>query len=89
MKVGICGLGDRLGYLAKVFADTIPNFDIVCYADPDPTGFRRMDEQRVRRLRGFKDLETMLEKERLDLIMIGSPNVFHCAQLCQALERPE
>ncbi|MXZ56233.1 MAG: Gfo/Idh/MocA family oxidoreductase [Gammaproteobacteria bacterium] len=86
MKVGVCGLGDRLGYLAKVFTDMIPNFDIVCYADPKPTGFRRMDEKHVRRLRGFKDLETMLEKERLDLIMIGSPNVFHCDQLCQALE---
>lgn len=86
MKVGICGLGDRMGYLAKVFTETIPNFDIVCYADPDPTGLQRMDEQLVRRLREFKDLETMLEKERLDLIMIGSPNVFHCAQLCQALE---
>ncbi|MYD45009.1 MAG: Gfo/Idh/MocA family oxidoreductase [Gammaproteobacteria bacterium] len=86
MKVGICGLGDRLGYLVKVFTDTIPNFDVVCYADPDPTGFRRMDEQHVRRLRGFKNLDTMLEKEQLDLVMIGSPNVFHCDQLCLALE---
>ncbi len=86
MKVGICGLGDRSGYLAKVFKDLIPNFDIVCYADPEPTGFRRMDEQHVRQLRGFKDLETMLDKEHLDLVMIGSPNSFHCDQLCQALE---
>ena len=86
MKVGICGLGDRLGYLATVFTDTIPKFDIVCYADPDPTGFRRMDEQQVRRLRGFKDLGTMLDTERLDLVMIGSPNAFHCDQLCQALD---
>ena len=86
MKVGICGLGDRLGYLAKVFTDTIPKFDIVCYADPNPTGFRRMDAQHVRRLREFKDLGTMLDKERLDLVMIGSPNAFHCNQLCQVLE---
>lgn len=86
MKVGICGLGDRLGYLAKVFTNTIPKFDIVCYTDPNPTGFRRMDEQHVRRLRGFKDLGTMLDKESLDLVMIGSPNAFHCDQLCQVLE---
>ena len=86
MKIGICGLGDRMGYLAKVFADTIPNFDIVCYADPQPTGFRRMDDQHVRRLRPFKDLETMLDKESLDLVMIGTPNVFHCDQLCTVLD---
>ena len=86
MKIGICGLGDRMGYLAKVFADTIPNFDIVCYADPQPTGFRRMDDKHVRRLRGFKDLETMLDKESLDLVMIGTPNVFHCDQLCKVLD---
>lgn len=86
MKVGICGLGDRMGYLAKVFADTIQKFDIVCYADPKPTGFRRMDDQHVRRLRGFKDLESMMEKESLDLVMIGSPNAFHYDQLSHVLE---
>ena len=85
MRVGICGLGDRMGYLAKVFSDTIPNFDIACYADPNPTGFRRMDDQHVRRLRRFKDLNTMLDEEKLDLVMIGSPNVFHYEQLQQVL----
>ena len=87
MKIGICGLGDRMGYLAKMFQDTIPGFDIVCYADPEPTGFRRMDKEHVRRLRGFKNLESMLDKESLDLVMIGSPNVFHCDHLCTALDR--
>lgn len=85
MRVGICGLGDRMGYLAKVFTDTIPNFDIVCYADPSPTGFRRMDDQHVHRLRGFRDLKSMLDEESLDLVMIGSPNVFHYDQLQEVL----
>lgn len=75
-----------MGYLAKIFADTIPEFDIVCYADPQPTGFRRMDDDSVRRLRGFTDLESMLSSENLDLVMIGSPNVFHCDQLCNLLD---
>ena len=86
MKIGICGLGDRMSYLAKVFTATIPNFDIVCYADPNPTGFQRMNVDCVRRLRGFNDLESMLSNESLDLVMIGSPNTFHCDQLCTLLE---
>ena len=86
MKIGICGLGDRMGYLAKVFEATIPEFDIVCYADPKPTGFRRMDDEHVRRLRGFSNLESMLDQESLDLVMIGSPNMFHCDQLCKVLD---
>lgn len=75
-----------MGYLAKVFKATIPDFDIVCYADPNPTGFRRMNDDCVRRLRGFNDLESMLSNESLDLVMVGSPNTFHCDQLCTLLE---
>ena len=75
-----------MGYLAKVFSDTIPDFDVVCYADPKPTGFHRMDDDCARRLRGFRDLDAMLRSENLDLVMVGSPNVFHCDQLCQLLD---
>lgn len=86
MKIGICGLGDRMGYLAKVFTATIPDFDIVCYVDPHPTGFRRMEDNCVRRLRSYNDLESMLSSENLDLVLVGSPNSFHCNQLCTLLE---
>ena len=86
MKVGLCGLGDRMGYLAEIFRNTIPDFEVVAYADPAPTGFRRMDAEYVRRLIGYCDLEQMLDGERLDLVMIGSPNAFHCDQLCAVLD---
>lgn len=86
MKVGLCGLGDRLGYLAEVFRRAIPEFEPVAYADPAPAGVRRMDEDHFRRLRGYDDLERMLDAETLDLVMIGSPNVFHCDQLCKVLD---
>ena len=86
MKVGLCGLGDRLGYLAEVFRRAIPEFEPVAYADPAPAGVRRMDADCFRRLRGYDDLERMLDAETLDLVMIGSPNVFHCDQLCTVLD---
>ena len=86
MKVGLCGLGDRLGYLAEVFRRAIPDFEVVAYADPAPAGVRRMDADHFRRLRGYPDLERMLDAESLDLVMVGSPNVFHCDQLCTVLD---
>ena len=86
MKVGLCGLGDRLGYLVEVFRRAIPDFEPVAYADPAPAGVGRMDADHFRRLRGYADLERMLDAETLDLVMIGSPNVFHCDQLCTVLE---
>ena len=88
MKVGLCGFGDRIGYLAELFRLNIPDFEPVAYADPatEPCGFRRMDSEFARHLRGYKGLEAMLDRERLDLLLIGSPNVFHCEHLDIALD---
>ncbi|MGO8499803.1 gfo/Idh/MocA family oxidoreductase, partial [Rhizobium ruizarguesonis] len=38
MKVGIIGLGFRLGYLCYVFKAIESSFDIVGYVDPEPAG---------------------------------------------------
>ena len=38
MKVGIVGLGFRLGYLAPLFRAALPDFEIVGYVDPAPAG---------------------------------------------------
>ena len=86
MKVGLCGLGKRLGYLEGVFRRAMPDFDVIAYADPAPAGATDMDTGRFERLRGYAELEHMLDREALDLVMLGSPNVLHCDQLCMLLE---
>lgn len=88
MRVGLCGLGDRIGYLAEIFRLNIPDFEPVAYADPaaEPIGLRRMDNDFARKLRSYPNLESMLDKERVDLVMIGSPNVFHYDDLCMSLD---
>ena len=86
MKVGLCGLGDRLGYLAPVFERTIPAFNVIAYADPCPAALSRLIDGAARRLRGYATLERMLEREALDLVMIGSPNRFHYEQLRLVLD---
>ena len=86
MKVGLCGVGDRLGYLARFLSDEIQGFDPVAYADPSPAGFHYLQSERRRPLNSYTDLTRMLDAETLDLLMIGSPNHLHYEQLQLALE---
>ena len=85
MKVGLCGVGHRMGYLANMFSGLIKNFDLVAYTDPSPAGMNRVGADVARKLRAYEDIEEMLSAEQLDLVMIGSPNSFHYEQLCVAL----
>ncbi|MCL1077937.1 gfo/Idh/MocA family oxidoreductase [Parashewanella spongiae] len=80
MRVGLCGLGDRLSYVAKVMSDLIPGFEIISYADPTPSKLDYMLERKIE-MRGYHCLESMLETETLDFLMIGSPNHLHLEQI--------
>lgn len=86
MKVGLCGVGQRLGYLAGLLRDEIRGFAPVAYADPQPAGLDLAGTGRSGPLNAYPDLARMLEAEPLDLVMIGSPNHFHYEQLRLALE---
>ena len=79
-------MGERLGYLAEFFRREIPGFDLVAYTDPAPVGLQRIDIEVSRHLKSYTNLEGMLEKESLDLVMVGSPNKFHYEQLSLLLE---
>lgn len=85
MKVGLCGLGHRLGYLAALFHREIPQFELAAYADPAPAGLSQLDSRIAQRMRGYTSIERMLDRESLDLVMIGSPNSFHYEQLSVVL----
>ena len=85
MKVGLCGVGDRLGYLARLLRDEIQGFDPVAYADPRPVGLHRIETEHGRPMNVYRNLEQMLDAETLDLLMIGSPNHLHYEQLRLAL----
>ena len=85
MKVGLCGLGARLGYLAALFQDSIPDLELVAYADPSPTGLSQLADETARRMRRYDSVQGMMDRESLDLVMIGSPNRFHYDHLSVAL----
>lgn len=85
MKVGLCGLGDRLSYVAKVMCDLIPGFDIVAYADPSPVRLGYMHENGIE-MRGYHDLDEMLARESIDFLMVGSPNYLHLDHIRSGLQ---
>ncbi len=84
MKVGLCGLGERLKSVAGTMHQLIPDFDLVAYTDPSTD---RADEMRAEgiRMACYEDLAAMLKNESLDLLMIGSPNHMHLEHIRQSL----
>lgn len=85
MKVGLCGLGERLSYLAQTLCKLIPGFDIVASADPNGirvNALHGLDRQPVH----YRQLDAMLAAEKLDLLMIGSPNFMHLDHIKQGLD---
>lgn len=85
MKVGLCGLGERLSYLAQTLCKLIPGFDIVAFVDPN--GIRANTLHGLdRRPVHYGELGAMLAAEKLDLLMIGSPNFMHLEHIKQGLD---
>ena len=87
MRVGVIGLGYRLGYLARVFSAARDDFSIAGYVDPSPAGLPYATEHGVSVGTAFDSLEAMLDSEPLDLLMVGSPNHLHLEHIRIGLER--
>lgn len=77
MKVGVIGLGFRLGYLARVFREIDPAFEIAGYVDPAPAGMVTLSENRISPGVSYDTPEALIASEKFDLLMIGSPNHMH------------
>jgi predicted dehydrogenase len=87
MRVGIIGLGYRLGYLARVFSAAKSDFNIVGYVDPAPAGLAYATEHGVSVGKQYDSLERLIDEGQLDLLMIGSPNHLHLDHIRVGLER--
>jgi predicted dehydrogenase len=87
MRVGIIGLGYRLGYLARVFSAARDDFEIVGYVDPAPAGLQRVQDAGLSAGQQFDSLERLIDEGNLDLLMVGSPNHLHLEHIRIGLER--
>lgn len=87
MRVGIIGLGYRLGYLARIFSAARSDFTIVGYVDPAPAGLPYTKEHGVSVGQQYDSLEALLDNNELDLLMVGSPNHLHLEHIRIGLDR--
>jgi predicted dehydrogenase len=87
MRVGIVGLGYRLGYLAHIFSETVDDFTVAAHVDPHPAGLTYAQERGVSVGKSYSSLEAMLDGEALDLLMVGSPNHMHLEHIRVGLDR--
>jgi len=86
VKVGIVGLGYRLGYLGFVFNALDPDFQIVGYVDPAPAGMAELDGHGISAGKQYATPEELIANETFDLLMIGSPNHMHLDHIRVGLE---
>ncbi|UJW74881.1 Gfo/Idh/MocA family protein [Rhizobium sp. SL42] len=86
MKVAVIGLGFRLGYLARVFKELDPDFQIVGYVDPAPAGMPTLAENGILPGKSYDTPEALIAGETFDLLMIGSPNHLHLDHIRLGLE---
>lgn len=86
MKVGIIGLGFRLGYLGEIFKDIDPEFEIVGYVDPEPAGLPQLERAGISVGQKYESPEALIAAGKLDLLMIGSPNHLHLEHIRIGLE---
>ncbi|MFT4150648.1 MAG: Gfo/Idh/MocA family oxidoreductase [Paracoccaceae bacterium] len=86
MKVGIIGLGFRLGYLGHVFNQMDPEFEIVGYVDPAPAGLPTLLENGVAPGIPYATPQDLIRAGGFDLLMVGSPNHLHLDHIRLGLE---
>ena len=86
MRVGIIGLGFRLGYLGHVFKAVDESFEIAGYVDPDPAGLPGLLEKGISAGKAYATPQDLVANEKLDWLMIGSPNHLHLDHIRFGLE---
>ena len=86
MKVGAVGLGNRAAHVFFELKKINPNYSLVAFVDPQPIGKKFAEEKNIFPTQEYSSLEEMLNKENLDLLMVGSPNHLHLEHIQRGLE---
>ncbi len=86
MRVGVIGLGYRMGYLARVFNEMVPGFSVAGYVDPAPAGLDYAGQYGIDMGEQIASPEALVSRNDIDLVMVGSPNHLHLEHIRTALE---
>ena len=85
MKIGVVGLGNRIAHVFQELKRINSEAELVAYADPQPIGKAYAMKNNFFPQQCYQTLNDMIEKESLDLLMIGSPNHLHLEHIKEGL----
>ena len=77
MKIGAVGLGNRIAHVYHELSQINKNAELIAYVDPLPIGKEYAEKNNFFPRKEYSSLNEMLSNEKLDLLMIGSPNHLH------------
>ena len=77
MKIGAIGLGNRIAHVYHELSKINQDADLVAFVDPQPIGRHYAERNHFFPPQEYSSLNEMLLNEKLDLLMIGSPNHLH------------
>ena len=77
MKIGAVGLGNRIAHVFHELSQINKNAELISYVDPLPIGKEYAQKHNFFPSKNYSNLKEMLNNEKLDLLMVGSPNHLH------------
>lgn len=83
LKVAVVGFGVMGKYHANVYA-ALPHIELLAVVDPDAA--RRTEAKTSYAVAAYPDLETLLEREKLDAVSVAAPTSVHYALTRRLLE---
>ena len=86
MKIGAVGFGNRIAHVYFELNKINPEAKMIAFVDPQPIGKKFAEENNFFPSTQYTTLENMLAEEKLDLLMVGSPNHLHLEHIKIGLE---
>ena len=77
MKIGAVGFGNRIAHVYFEFKKINQDAQMVAFVDPKPIGKKFAESNNFFPNKQYPSLVEMLKNEKLDLLMVGSPNHLH------------
>ena len=86
MKIGAVGLGNRIAHVFYELKQINKDAEMIAFVDPNPIGEKFAVEKNIFPSIRYNSLDEMLQKEKLDLLMVGSPNHLHIEHIQKGLD---
>ena len=86
MKIGAIGFGNRIAHVYFELKKINQDAEMVAFVDPQPIGQKFAESKNIFPTKEYESLSEMLRDEKLDLLMVGSPNHLHLEHIKIGLE---